>query len=105
MKTVSIAVLILVIALLIATPVYLHIGTNQVRTVGDSRTYWRNLAQNAWEYFQPGKGVDAKTGLHGASIDYPYFTDWDLGVYVQTIVDAEKLGIISSGGDWGANAR
>jgi hypothetical protein len=68
-------------------------------------TYWLNLAQNAWEYFQPGKGVDSATGLHQAGLWFPDFTDWDLGVYVQAIIDAKKLGLISDDGSWGANAR
>src|SRR3972149_6233480 len=70
-----------------------------------SKSFWLKLAKNAWEYFQPGKGVDATTGLHGATIDYPYFTDWDLGGYIQTIIDAQKLGILSKDGAWGADAR
>lgn len=48
-------------------------------------TYWLDLARNAWEYFQHGKGVNAATGLHNAGLSFPYFTDWDLGVYVQAI--------------------
>jgi hypothetical protein len=63
------------------------------------------MAEDAWQYFQPGRGVDAETGLHSATIDWPHFTDWDLGVYIQTIIDAEKLGILSRDGDWGADAR
>jgi hypothetical protein len=67
--------------------------------------YWLDLAGNAWEYFQPGKGVNAETGLHQAGLWFPYFTDWDLGVYIQTIIDAQKLGLISDEGSWGANER
>jgi hypothetical protein len=98
-------VTVILIVVLLASPVYLHLGNNQLKTVGGSRTYWRALAENAWEYFQPGKGVDATTGLHGAGINYPYFTDWDLGVYIQAIIDAERLGILSRDGVWGADAR
>jgi hypothetical protein len=63
------------------------------------------LANNAWRYYQPGVGVDSTTGLHGSGMSYPYFTDWDLGVYIQAIIDANKLGILSNTGSWGADAR
>ena len=66
---------------------------------------WKAVAANAWLYFRPGIGVDASTGLPCASLNYPYFTDWDLGVYIQAIMDAQKIGLISADGDWGANSR
>ena len=70
------------------------------------RQYWMTLASNAWQYFQPGVGVDANTGLDKASYsDYPHFTDWDLGSYVQAIVEAGRLGIIQNDGAWGFDAR
>jgi hypothetical protein len=78
-------------------------GDGQVDTT--SKSNWLQLAKNAWEYFQPGKGVNEITGLHSANLYYPYFTDWDLGGYLQTIIDAEKLGIVNNDGDWGARAR
>ena len=68
-------------------------------------TVWRAVAANAWKYFQPGTGVDANTGLPRASLTYPYFTDWDLGVYLQAVIDANKTGLIGYTGDWGSNAR
>ena len=68
-------------------------------------TVWQTVAANAWQYFQPGNGVDAKTGLPKASLGFPYFTDWDLGVYIQAIIDANKTGLIGFDGDWGSNAR
>ena len=70
-----------------------------------SKTYWMSLATDAWQYFQVGTSVDSTTGLHGAALNYPYFTDWDLGVYIQAIIDAEKLGIISNNGTYGADWR
>jgi len=73
-------------------------------TVG-SKTYWMSLATDAWQYFQVGTSVNLVTGLHVAGLEYPYFTDWDLGVYTQAIIDAEKLGIIGSGGAYGADWR
>lgn len=67
---------------------------------------WRSIAANAWAYFQPGIGVDANTGLPYASgQNFKAFTSWDLGVYIQTILDAQKLGLVGSGGSWGTNAR
>jgi hypothetical protein len=69
------------------------------------RAYWLRLANNAWNYFQPGVGVDSTTGLHSAGLGYPYFTDWDLGVYIQAIIAANQLGILSNSGSWGADAR
>ena len=71
----------------------------------DSTAYWMSLATNAWQYFQVGNGVNSATGLHASGQGYPYFTDWDLGVYIQAIIDAEKLGIISNNGTYGADWR
>lgn len=69
------------------------------------RAFWLRLANNAWKYYQPGVAVDSTTGLHSAGLGYPYFTDWDLGIYIQAIIDANKLGILSSSGSWGSDAR
>ncbi len=69
------------------------------------RAYWLNLANNAWKYYQPGVGIDSTTGLHGSAWGWPYFTDWDLGVYIQAVIDANQLGILSNDGSWGADAR
>ena len=66
---------------------------------------WKTVATNAWQYFQPDNGVDRNTGLPKASLGFPYFTDWDLGVYIQAIIDANQTGLIGYDGDWGANAR
>jgi hypothetical protein len=68
-------------------------------------TVWRAVAANAWDYFQPNLGVNHNTGLPAAETSFPYFTDWDLGVYVQSVLDAQKIGLIGRGGDWGADAR
>lgn len=66
---------------------------------------WRAIAANAWKYYQPGIGVDAKTGLPWSGQASPFFTDWDLGTYIQAVIDAEKLGLIDFNGSWGFNAR
>ena len=71
----------------------------------NSSDFWLKLGQDAWNYFQPGVGVDSGTGLAHNNAGSNEFTDWDLALYVQAILDAEKLGIVSSNGTWGANDR
>ncbi len=66
-------------------------------------TVWLKVAANAWNYFQPGAGVDSITGLPYSNS--PVFTDWDLGVYIQAVIDARKIGLIDTDGDWGFNSR
>ena len=64
------------------------------------------MAANAWRYFQPGFGVDPNTGLPRAGgTDSPNFTDWDLGVYIQAVIDANKTGLIGTDDDWTGSAR
>jgi hypothetical protein len=70
-----------------------------------STQVWKTIAANAWQFFQPDIGLDRTTGLPRSSLSFPYFTDWDLGVYVQAIIDANKTGLIGNEGDWGSNAR
>ena len=46
------------------------------------------------------------TGLPYASgIDFMGFTDWDLGVYIQAVIDAQKIGLVGTNGTWGSNSR
>ena len=66
---------------------------------------WRQVAADAWRYFTPGIGVNSKTGLPFSGEGAPYFTDWDLGVYIQAIIDANDTGVISNSGTWGSSAR
>ncbi len=67
---------------------------------------WRQVAANAWNYFQPGVGVDPNTGLPRAGgTDSPNFTDWDLGVYIQAVIDANKTGLIGTDGAWNSSQR
>ena len=66
-------------------------------------TVWLQVAANAWKYFQPGLGVDSTMGLPYSNS--PVFTDWDLGVYIQAVIDARKIGLIDTEGDWGFNSR
>ena len=72
---------------------------------GNSSDFWFNLSRDAWEYFQPGVGVDSGTGLAKNNVGSIEFTDWDLALYIQAVLDAEKLGIVGSSGVWGANDR
>ena len=84
---------------------FVPITEAQQSTLVVDRTYWMGLANNAWKYFQPGVGVDSTTGLHSASLNFPYLTDWDLGIYIQSIIATNQLGILSTSGTWGADAR
>jgi len=72
---------------------------------GSDESFWLNAAEAAWRYFQPGVGVNSKTGLNYATSTFHYFTDWDLGCYISAIIDAEKLGLIHRDGEWGADYR
>ncbi len=69
-----------------------------------NRTTWKAVAEHAWMYFQYAI-VNPDTGLPAAGCGFPYFTDWDLGVYVQAIIDAEEVGLIEREGPWGADSR
>ncbi len=96
---------LIVLVLLGVVQVFVPRGVSQENTSVGDRADWLRLATNAWKYFQPGQGVDSTSGLHKAGLYYPYFTDWDLGLYIQAIIDAEKLGIVSKTGPWGADER
>ncbi|MFB3889444.1 MAG: DUF3131 domain-containing protein [Candidatus Bathyarchaeia archaeon] len=97
--------LLIALTIVSAAIVFIPMGGGQQKSPVGDQTYWMQIAQNAWNYFQPGKGVNAQTGLHGAGIGWPYFTDWDLGLYIQAIIDAERLGIVSRTGTWGSDYR
>ena len=67
---------------------------------------WLGVADNAWAYFQPGVGVDANTGLpYAGGIYFKALTDWDLGVYIQAVIDAQEIGLISTNGTLGSYTR
>jgi hypothetical protein len=70
-----------------------------------SASVWKAVAANAWQYFQPGVGVNSITGLPAGSYGWNYFTDCDLGVYIQAVIDANKTGLIDNNGDWGSHSR
>jgi hypothetical protein len=46
-----------------------------------------------------------KTGLPWTGSGSPFITDWDIGVYIQAVIDASKLNITQESGDWGFNSR
>jgi hypothetical protein len=71
------------------------------------RTDWMAVATVAWQYFQNSiEGVNYNTGLpHAGGYYCPQFTDWDLGGYIQAVIDAQKIGLINTYGDWGSYAR
>ena len=79
--------------------------TDAQQSLVTDRAYWTGLVNNAWKYFQPGVGLDSTTGLQSASLGFPYLTDWDLGIYIQSIIAVNQLGILSASGTWGADAR
>ncbi len=66
---------------------------------------WHEVGVTAWKFYTPGKGVDSTTGLPAGSIGWNYITDWDLGVYVQAVMDAQRLNLVTSDGDWGSSMR
>ena len=79
-------------------------GTFESHQTMDESVWWQ-VAVNAWQYFSPGVGVDRTTGLPWAGQFYSCFTDWDLGIYIQAVLDASAIGLIGEDGDWGASAR
>jgi hypothetical protein len=64
---------------------------------------WKKIATYAWNYFV--SGVNSTTGLPGSGSEFSAFTDWDIGMYLQAIMDAQKLGVISQNGTGGASER
>jgi len=99
------AVVIIVGFMLGIAQLFVPSVAGQTSSLTINNSYWLRLATNAWNYFQPGVGVDATTGLHGAGLSWPYFTDWDLACYIQAVIDANQLGILGESGAWGATAR
>ena len=69
-------------------------------------TVWMKVAAYAWTYFQPGVGVDGNTGLpYAGGVSFQDFTDWDLGGYIQAVIDAQELGLIRNDSSWDFSAR
>ncbi|MCW4029686.1 MAG: DUF3131 domain-containing protein [Candidatus Bathyarchaeota archaeon] len=68
-------------------------------------TVWMAIAQYAWNFFQPGVGVSQLGLPYSGGVDYPAFTDWDLGSYIQAVIAAEKIGLIGVDGAWGSSGR
>lgn len=68
-------------------------------------TFWQKIAETAWKYYSPGVGLDDITGLPWTSTGSPYITDWDIGVYIQAVIDASKLNLTQQTGYLGFNYR
>jgi hypothetical protein len=69
-------------------------------------TVWMQVAKNAWAFYEPDVGVDPNTGLpYSTASDFRGFTDWDLGSYIQAIIDAQEIGLIDIDGPYGSYAR
>jgi hypothetical protein len=94
----------LLVFLVLASQTFVPLKPYQTYPVS-GEAYWMDFAERAWQYFQPDKGVNAQTGLHGATLTYPYFTEWDLGTYIQAIIDAKELGLLQMDGQWGFDHR
>jgi hypothetical protein len=67
-------------------------------------TVWKAVAEYAWQYFELDN-VNVETGLPSAHTGFPYFTDWDLAVYIQAVLDAYEIDLIGKGGSWGVDHR
>ena len=67
---------------------------------------WMQVAANAWAFYSLDVGVDSVTGLpYAESLDFRGFTDWDLGSYIQAIIDAQEIGLIDINGNLGSYVR
>ena len=104
MESIEKTIVLVLVASLVASSAFNVRGAAEENT-GNSSDFWLKLGQDAWNYFQVGISVNPNTGLASNNAGSNEFTDWDLGFYVQAILDAEKLGILSSNGTWGANDR
>ncbi len=99
-------ILIVILASLLVSASFSIFSINAAENSDEvNSSFWLTLAKYAWNYFQPGNGVVTATGLAGADIGNPQLTDWDLGFYIQAIIDAEKIGLINKTGNWGADDR
>jgi hypothetical protein len=108
MKTASkitVGIVIATLMMCMVTGLTVDYSISDTKASSGSSQFWLVLAQNAWSYFQSGAGVDATTGLAQGSLGMDGFTDWDTGLYIQAIITAEQLGLISDAGDWGADYR
>ena len=86
------------ILVLIASSAYTAFTLLPSRSKGSEQggNAWRAWAEVAWRYYTPGIGVDPQSLLHRANTQWHWFTDWDLGSYIQSLIDADKLDIIKT---------
>jgi hypothetical protein len=99
------AAVVVILVFLVFSQSFLPISEGAPFNPTNDKDYWMGLARSAWQYFLPGKGVIAQTGLHSAGMGFPYFTEWDLGTHIQAIIDAREIGILPDDGEWGFNSR
>ncbi|MEM1948047.1 MAG: DUF3131 domain-containing protein [Candidatus Caldarchaeum sp.] len=99
----ALGILLIVIAIVISTlsPVFSY----QPKEENSEIEQWLRWARTAWGYFQPGVGVDPRTGIAKSAYWWPYVTDWDTGGYIIAIIQAELMGLIPAHGTWGAYDR
>jgi len=58
---------------------------------------WVGWASTAWQYYQPGVGVNLESGLLRANLSWNCSTDWDLGSYIYATIFARSLNLIGEG--------
>jgi len=87
------------------TPIISATSTTHTQSEETDISDWIKWAKEAWSYYEPGIGVDPKTGIPRASYHWAFLTDWDLGGYIIAIIKAELMGILPKEGDWGAYDR
>ncbi|MEM3871157.1 MAG: DUF3131 domain-containing protein [Nitrososphaeria archaeon] len=90
--------------LILLSPLLVYVLASNSNS-SENYSNWLYYASIAWKYFQPGVGVNPTTGLNYAKDSYHYITDWDLGTYLMAVLDAERIGLISAEGEWGADYR
>jgi hypothetical protein len=88
-----------------ATSATTTLTTSQSQINSSWDEQWINYSNIAWQYFTPGFGVDATTGINYASQYYTQLSDWDLAGYINAVLAAQELGIIPENGTWGAYYR
>ena len=64
-----VAASIIIVLLLIQANQNMKLNKIQVNAAGTD-PYWLNVAKNAWQYFRPGVGVNAITGLNDVSVGH-----------------------------------
>ncbi len=101
----ALAAAAILLLLLSTDPHYLVCAPSSRLEVPRSLEDWVQIGRIAWRYYGSWMGVDRNTGLPKATNTWDSFTLWDLGAYIMSILDAEKLEIIPREGEWGSTDR